>query len=151
MNITIPGLGLITLLVLITLTGMVARHYLGKKLIAVGESILKRIPILSAIYGTTKQIADSFTNKDKSAFRKVVLVEYPRKGIYSPGFLTGEAFSEATLKLGKDMVNVFIPTVPNPTTGFFLILVPKEEVTILEMSVEDGFKLLLSEGVIKPN
>ena len=144
----IPGLGLVVLLIFITFTGIFAKHYLGKKLILIGEKILSRIPVLNGIYNTTKQITESFTNKEKSAFRKVVLLQYPRAGIYSPGFLTGDTPVEAIDKTGKRLVNVFIPTAPNPATGY-LVFVPLEDVIVLDMSVEDGFKLLISAGVIK--
>lgn len=144
----VPGLGLVVLIIIITLTGIFAKHYLGKKLILIGEKILNKIPILNGIYNTTKQITESFTNKEKSAFQKVVLLQYPRAGVYSPGFLTGDTPSEVLEKTGKQLVNVFIPTAPNPTTGY-LVFVPVEDVTVLEMSVEDGFKLLISAGTIK--
>ena len=149
-NITkpIPGLGLVVLVIIITFTGSFAKHYLGKKLISFGESILAKIPILNSVYNTSKQIMESFSNKEKSAFRKVVLVEYPRAGIYSPGFLTGDAPLEIIDKTGKRLVNVFIPTAPNPATGY-LIFVPVEDVIMLDMSVEDGFKLVISAGIIK--
>lgn len=148
----IPGLGLATLLVLITLTGILAKNYLGRKFIKFGESVLDRIPILSNVYGLLKQVTQSFamTQSGKGAFRKVVLVEYPRAGVYSPGFLTGETAKEFVDKTGRDLLAVFVPTVPNPTTGF-LVYVPKEEVIILDMSLEDGFKLLLSAGMISPD
>ncbi len=144
----IPGLGLIVLVILITLTGIFAKHYLGKKLIAVGERILSKIPIFRSIYNTSKQIMDSFSNKEKSAFRKVVLIEYPRPGIYSPGFLTGDAPLETVDKTARRLVNVFVPTAPNPATGY-LVFVPVEDVIMLDMSVEDGFKLVISAGIIK--
>ena len=143
----IPGLGLIVLLVLITLTGIFAKHYLGKKLISLGERFLAKIPILNNVYKTSKQIMESFSNNQKNGFRKVVLVEYPRPGIYSPGFLTGDTPLEIVDKTGKHLVNVFIPTAPNPATGY-LIFVPVEDVTMLDMSVEDGFKLAISAGMI---
>lgn len=144
----IPGLGLIVLVILITLTGIFAKHYLGKKLIAIGERILSKIPILNSVYNTSKQIMDSFSNKEKSAFQKVVLIEYPRPGIYSPGFITGDAPVEMTDKTGRRLVNVFVPTAPNPATGY-LVFVPPEDVITLDMSVEDGFKLVISAGIIK--
>jgi len=144
----IPGLGLIVLVVLITLTGIFAKHYLGKKLISFGEKFLAKIPILNNIYNTSKQIMEGFSNKEKKGFRKVVLVEYPRPGIYSPGFLTGDTPSEIIDKTGKRLVNVFIPTAPNPATGY-LVFVPVEDVTVLDMSIEDGFKLAISAGMIK--
>jgi uncharacterized membrane protein len=148
-KIRILGLGLITLLILITLTGLLAHNYLGRKLITFGENILHKIPILSNVYGMAKQITETLTKADKNSFRQVVLVEYPRKGIYSPGFLTSEAPISINLQTGQKLINVFIPTVPNPMTGF-LIMVPEEEVTVLDMSIEDGFKLIISAGVIQP-
>lgn len=144
----ITGLGLVLLLILITLTGIFAKNYLGKKLIRIGEGILKKIPILNTVYNTAKQIMDSLSSQNKNAFRKVVLIEYPRPGIYSPGFLTGDAPAETEAKTGKKMAIVFVPTTPNPATGY-LAFVPLEDIIMLDMSVEDGFKLMLSFGVIK--
>jgi uncharacterized membrane protein len=148
----IPGLGLIALLIVITLTGIFAKNYLGRKFIKFGESVLGRIPILSSVYNLLKQVTQSFASSQtgKGAFRKVVLVEYPRAGIYSPGFLIGETAEECENKVGQELIAVFIPTVPNPTTGF-LIYVPKAGVIILDMSVEDGLKLILSAGMIRPD
>lgn len=152
LDVKITGLGLAALLLIITLTGIFARNYLGRKLIELGENLLKRIPILNSIYSITKQITEgvALSQSEKGAFRKMVMVEYPRKGIFSPGFLTGASFAEAEEKTGVKCLSVFIPTPPNPTTGF-LILVPEDQVTILDMSVEDGFKLFISVGVITPN
>lgn len=151
-KVHITGLGLVALLLLITFAGMFAHNYLGKKLIACGERLLNRIPIFNSVYSLLKQIAESLTvtSKDgKAAFRQVVLVEYPRQGIWSLGFLTGEAPDVANQSTGAELLSVFIPTVPNPTTGY-LILLPKEQVTFLDMSVEDGFKYVISVGVIVP-
>jgi uncharacterized membrane protein len=149
-KIKMPGLGLLALLLLVMFTGIFARNFLGKKLIEFAEQLIAKIPILSGIYGTTKQIADSFSRTDKTVFRKVVLIEYPRQGIYSPGFLTGNAPSETEIRTGYKLLHVFVPTVPNPTTGF-LVMVPEDEIIYLDMSVEDGFKLIISAGVIKPD
>lgn len=148
----IPGIGLIALVVMITATGVFARNYLGKKLIEFGESVLNRIPVLNSVYNLIKQVTEGFavSQSDKGAFRKVVMVQYPRAGIYSPGFLTGEAVAEISEKSGHALLPVFIPTVPNPTTGF-LVYFPESEVIGLDMSVEDGFKLLLSLGMINPS
>jgi uncharacterized membrane protein len=145
----IPGLGLVTLLLLILLVGIAAQNYLGKKLIALSERILKKIPILNGIYGVTKQFTESLTQTNPNAFRQVVMIEYPRPGIYSPGFLTGEAPSEIARKAEVRLLSVFVPTTPNPTTGY-LVFIPESQVTILDMSIEDGFKLMVSAGVIKP-
>lgn len=145
----IPGLGLVTLLVLITVFGMVAQNYLGKKLIAAGERLLNKIPVLKAVYSTTKQFTSSFTQTERSAFRQMVMVEYPRLGIYSPGFLIGDSPTEACDKTKTRLLSIFMPTVPNPTTGY-LILVPHDQVTFLDMSVEEGIKLIVSAGVVRP-
>jgi uncharacterized membrane protein len=152
LDVKITGLGLAALLVIITLTGIFARNYLGRKLIEFGENLLERIPVLNTIYSITKQFTQgvALSQTEKGAFRKMVMVEYPRQGIYSPGFLTGEAFAEVEEKTGVKCLSVFIPTPPNPTTGF-LILVPEDKVTILNMSVEEGFKLIVSVGVITPD
>lgn len=151
-QVRISGLGIIALLLVITLTGIFARNYLGKKLIGAGEKLLNRIPVFSSVYGLIKQIAESLasTQTGKGAFRKVVLVEYPRPGMWSPGFLTGEAFAEANEKTGLKMLGVYVPTPPNPTNGF-LVLVPEDQVKILDMSVEEGLKLIISIGVIAPS
>jgi uncharacterized membrane protein len=152
LDVKITGLGLVALLFIITLTGIFARNYLGRKLIEYSEKLMERIPVLNTIYSMTKQITEgvAFSQSEKGAFRQVVMVEYPRSGIYSPGFLTGEAFNEAEERTGSKLLSVFMPTVPNPTTGF-LIFVPEEQVTRLAMSVEDGFKLFFSAGVIIPD
>lgn len=149
LGMRIPGLGLVTLLILVVVTGMLTRNYLGRKMIKLGEQLLNKIPILGGIYSTTKQITEGFATPEKSIFRRVVLIEYPRAGIYSPGFLTGDSPGVISKKTGGKILNVFVPTVPNPTTGF-LICVPEEQVIFLEMSVEDGFKMIISAGVIKP-
>jgi Uncharacterized conserved protein len=148
-KVRIIGLGLVTLLLLITVMGMLAQNYLGRKLIEFGEKILHRIPIFSNIYSATKQITDTLTKADKNSFRRVVLVEYPRTGIYSVGFLTGDAPLNISQKTGKKVLSILIPTIPNPVGGF-LIYVPQEGVIFLDMSIEDGFKLIISAGVIQP-
>ncbi len=148
-KIRVMGLGLITLLILITLTGLLAHNYLGRKLISFGENILHKIPILSKVYGTAKQITETLTKADKNSFRQVVLVEYPRKGLYSPGFLTSEAPISINTQTNQKLISVLIPTVPNPVTGF-LIFVPEEDVMVLDMSIEEGFKLIITAGVIQP-
>ena len=101
------------------------------------------------IYDPAKQIVDSFTSHEKPAFKKVVIVEYPSKGVWSIGFLTNESFAEAQRKVGEDLLHVFIATTPSPLTGF-LALIPKREVKILDIPVEDGIKLIVSGGIVKP-
>ncbi|WP_018247787.1 DUF502 domain-containing protein [Orenia marismortui] len=143
------GLGFILTFLIILGVGIVAKNMLGKKLIDFGESILGRIPLVRNIYTTIRQIINSLFLQNKTAFRKVVLIEYPRKGIYQLGFLTCEGIGEVQEKTAKEVVNIFIPTTPNPTSGM-LILVPREEVTYLDMSVEEGLKLIVSGGTLAP-
>jgi uncharacterized membrane protein len=129
--------------------GLLARYYLGKRLIEWVDSALLRIPLLNKIYGATKQLNDAFSSSNKTAFRTVVLVEFPRAGISSMGFVTGEQHGEPQVRIPERVVSVFIPATPNPTSGF-LILVPESNVIKLEMSVAEGIKYILSLGSIIP-
>ncbi len=140
---------LVLALALICVVGQVARHYLGKKLIATMDSVLLRIPFLNKIYGTVKQVKEAFAGH-KSAFQQAVLVEFPRKGIYSLGFITGEQRNEVQFKTPHPVWSVFIPTTPNPTTGF-LIFVPEQEIIRLDMSVADAIKSIISLGSVAPD
>ncbi|MBI1883936.1 MAG: DUF502 domain-containing protein [Chlamydiae bacterium] len=128
--------------------GLIARNYLGKKLIQWGELILGKIPVLNKIYSALKQIFESFWGKGNS-FRSVVLVEFPRDGVYSVGFVTSEGRNAIQEKIGPDRVSVFIPTVPNPTSGFF-IFIPKDKLIKLNISIEDAFKMIISSGMVTP-
>ncbi len=134
---------------LIGLVGLVARHYLGRKIIEWVDSALLKVPLLNKIYGATKQVNDAFSTGNKTSFRTVVLVEFPRAESYSIGFLTGGQHTEVEAKTNEKMVCVFIPTTPNPTSGF-MILIPEEKVIKLEMSVADGIKYIISLGAISP-
>jgi len=133
--------------VAITLIGILARYYIGKRLIDFADNLMLRVPVLNKIYGTIKQVDQAFTSGKKSSFQTVVLVEYPREGIYSVGFITSEQADEVYEKTNKKCVCIFIPTTPIPTGGF-LIIVPKEKVIKLDMSVEEGFKYIISVGAI---
>jgi uncharacterized membrane protein len=133
--------------VIVTVIGILTRYYMGKRMIAWADSMMLRVPVLNKIYGTIRQVDEAFTSGKKSSFKTVVLVEYPREGIYSVGFITSEQESEAQKKTGRNCVCVFIPTTPIPTAGF-LILVPVEKVTKLDMSVADGFKYIISLGAL---
>lgn len=132
---------------IITAVGILARYYIGKRLINFADNLMLRVPILNKIYGTIKQVDKAFTSGKKSSFQTVVLVEYPREGIYSVGFITSEQAPEVSEKTKKKCVCIFIPTTPIPTGGF-LIIVPEESVVKLDMSVEDGFKYIISIGAI---
>ena len=132
---------------LISILGVLARYYFGKRMIALADSLMLRVPVLNKIYGTIKQVDQAFTSGKKSSFKTVVLVEYPREGIYSVGFLTAERAEEIERKTGRSCVCVFIPTTPIPTGGF-LIVVPREKVIKLDMTVADGLKYIISVGSI---
>jgi len=134
---------------LIGSVGLLARNYFGKRLIEWVDSALLRVPLLNKIYGATKQVNDAFSSTNKTAFRTVVLVEFPREGMYSMGFITSEQQDEVQIKTKQKCVCVFIPTTPNPTSGF-LVLTPENQVTKLNMSVADGIKYIISLGSIMP-
>jgi uncharacterized membrane protein len=144
----IPGLGLVLTAVIVFVTGVIVTNLFGMRIVNIGERLLARIPLVRSIYTSVKQVTQSLFSSGKS-FRKVVLVEYPRKGMWSLAFQTGVGAGEISDKTGKKIANVFIPTTPNPTSGFFL-MVPHEDVIELEMSVDDGLKMLLSVGVVIP-
>lgn len=146
---SIPGIGFILGMILIFATGFAASHLISKKTISVIAGWFLNFPGIRKIYAPIKQIIGFFLAKEKSAFKKVVLVEYPCKGIWSIGFMTNEGFREAKEKTGRDLVHVFIGSTPSPWSGFF-VLIPKEEVKFLEMTVEEGINLIVSGGIIKP-
>jgi uncharacterized membrane protein len=140
-------LALVVAAAIVTLIGVLARYYIGKRMINLADNLMLRVPVLNKIYGTIKQVDQAFSSGKKSSFQTVVLVEYPREGIYSVGFITSEQMDEVDEKMGKKCVRIFIPTTPIPTGGF-LIIVPDEKVIRLNMSVPDGFKYIISIGAI---
>ena len=141
---------LVLAVLLIGLVGSLARYYFGKKLIQWVDLALLRVPLLNKIYSTIKQVNQAFSPSNKSSFKQVVLVEFPRPGSYSVGFLTGEDHKEVQQKTREHVLSVFVPTTPNPTSGF-LVLVPEREITKLDMSVADGIKFIISLGAIAPD
>src|SRR6266496_4537363 len=143
------AVALVLAVFLIGVVGLLARNYFGKRVIEWTDSTLLRIPLLNKIYGATKQVNDAFSSGNKTAFRTVVLVEFPRAGVHSVGFITSEPSEEIQAKTKEKVVCVFVPTTPNPTGGF-LLLVPEEQVTKLDMSVADGIKYVISLGAIMP-
>lgn len=149
LGFSIPGLGLILTFAIVLVTGMVVANLLGRKLVDFWEGVLARIPIVRSIYSAVKQVVETMFIGGGDAFRKVLLVEYPRKGLWTIGFQTGVAIGEVQEKTAREVVTVFIPTTPNPTSGF-IILVPREDAIELEMSVEDALKLVMSLGVVSP-
>ncbi|MFH1377288.1 MAG: DUF502 domain-containing protein [Planctomycetota bacterium] len=145
-----PGFGIITLLLVLFFAGMLARTFFGRMFVRISEWFVTKIPGISTVYSATKQMGESLFIGDGSHFEKAVIIEYPRKGIYSIGFLTGPALSAIDALCGNDeTVFVFIPTTPNPTSGW-LLAVPKKECVFLDMRIEDAIKLVISGGIIVP-
>ena len=149
-NFHIPGIGFVSGLLLILLIGFVASNIIGNRLINFFDKIFQRVPITRGIYTSAKQIIDAFTLQGKNAFQKVVLLEYPRKGLYVIGFVTGQSRGEIQEKTAEETLNIFVPTTPNPTSGM-LILAPRHEVTELKMSIEEGLKVIISGGLFSPS
>ena len=149
LGFAVPGVGIILGLIIVFLIGFVAANFFGKRLFKAMEGWFLKFPFIRQIYPAAKQIVDSFISKDSPAFKKVVLVEYPSKGLWAIGFVTNDSLREAQEKSGRDLVHVFIATTPSPLTGF-LTLIPREEIKILDISVEDGVKLIISGGIVKP-
>lgn len=145
----IPGLGVILAVSVVLITGMIVANLFGRKLVEGWESLLARIPLVRSIYSAVKQIAETMFSSNGQSFRKVLLVEYPRKGLWTLAFQTGTEIGEAQLKTGSDVINIYVPTTPNPTSGFFL-MVPREEVVELEMSVDEGLRMIISMGSVVP-
>ncbi|MGE4313156.1 MAG: DUF502 domain-containing protein [Pseudobdellovibrionaceae bacterium] len=145
----IPGLGIAIAIVFFILVGWFARNYLGQLLIRISEYILAKMPIVRTLYAALKQIFETVMASKSQAFREVVMVEYPRKDVWALGFLTGKTEGEVQRLTDTEVVNVFLPTTPNPTSGFLLFL-PKKDVIFLNMSVEEGIKMIVSAGIITP-
>jgi uncharacterized membrane protein len=150
LGVRIPGLGFLITVAAIFVAGLVANNVFGNKVLKMVENGFANIPLVRPIYTATKQIIDAFSAQRKSVFESVAMIEYPRKGIYGVGFVTGSGLGEVQEKTSQDVVALFLPTTPNPTSGF-LLLVPREELIPLEMSVEEALKLIISGGVIVPD
>ncbi|SVA32614.1 uncharacterized protein METZ01_LOCUS85468 [marine metagenome] len=144
----IPGIEIIIALLLITLIGWLSLSFIGKKLLNIFDNILNKIPILRTIYSAFSQMLDTFT-KSKTSKENVVLVEYPRKGTWAVGFATNKNTGEIKNKIGQEVVNVFVPTTPNPTSGF-LLMFPKEDVIYLDITFEQASKFIVSAGSTNP-
>lgn len=145
----IPGFGLLMTAVVILVTGMIVANYLGEKLVGFWEGLLSRIPLVRSIYSAVKQVTEAFVGSEQS-FQKAYLVEYPRRGAWTLAFQTSTKTGEAQIKTGlNSVVNVFVPTTPNPTSGFFL-MVSQDDLVPLDMSVEQALKMIISGGVVVP-
>ena len=150
LGFSIPGFGIILAISILLLTGMMAANLFGRRLVDFWEAILNRIPLVRSIYNSVKQISTTILDSGSKSFRKVVILQYPRKGVWSIGFLTNENVSADLEGVDKKLVAVFVPTTPNPTSGF-IIMAPREDITELDMTVEEGFKFIISMGVIIPD
>jgi uncharacterized membrane protein len=145
----IPGVGAILTLLIIVLTGLLAANFIGQRLVVWWEMLLARIPVVNSIYNSVKQVSDTLFSSSGNAFRQALLIEYPRRGAWTIAFLTGKPGGEVLRHLDGEYVSVYVPTTPNPTSGFFLML-PRAEVIELEMSVDTALKYVISMGVVAP-
>ena len=145
LGFNIPGLGIILTIILIYILGLLVTNFLGKKIFKLGEKVVKKVPVVNIIYSTLKQITDTFTKGSKDTFKGAIYIQYPRRGLWTMAFISGESIS----KQGIAYYHVFVPTTPNPTSGFFL-LVPQSDSVKTGMSVEDGLKTIISGGLLAP-
>ena len=146
----VPGLGLVLLLAVFLLIGMLTTGYVGKFFVRLGEKVIRKMPVISSIYSLLKQIFETFLSQKSRSFNEVVMVEYPRKGLWSIAFVSNRnTGGEIAEKVGEKILSIFVPTTPNPTSGF-LIFVPENDVIKLDMSVEDGIKYVISCGIVTP-
>ena len=149
LNVDIPGLGVAVIITALILIGMFTTGYVGRFFVRLGEKILSKMPFISSVYNLLKQVFETFFSGKKQSFNQVVLIEYPRKGVWVLGFVSAKTDGEISKHIDGKTLNVFVPTTPNPTSGF-LIFVPEKDVIKLKMSVEDGLKLVISCGIVVP-
>ena len=145
----LPGVGVLVTLLLILLTGLAAANFVGQRLVGFWEGLLSRIPVVKSIYYSVKQVSDTLLSRNGQAFRKALLIQYPHQGIWTIAFQTGKPGGDAARHLGDDFVSVYVPTTPNPTSGFFLML-PRKDAIELDMSVDEALKYIISMGVVAP-
>jgi uncharacterized membrane protein len=146
---SIPGLGVVLCVFILFATGVIGANVLGQRIVRLWESILARIPVVKSLYYSIKQVSDTLFSDNGKAFRKALLIQYPREGIWTIGFLTGVPGADITQRLGGDYISIYVPTTPNPTSGFFLML-PAADVIELDMSVDEALKYIISMGVVAP-
>ncbi|MFV0283483.1 MAG: DUF502 domain-containing protein [Castellaniella sp.] len=149
-GVAIPGFELVLVLLIILITGLFCANFIGRAILSRWESLLGRIPLVRSIYNSVKQVSDTVFAPNGQAFREAVLVQYPRQGAWTIGFLTGAPSTEIAALLEGDFVSVYVPTTPNPTSGFFLMM-PRTDVQVLDMSVETALKYIVSMGVVAPS
>ncbi len=146
---SIPGLGLVIVFILLTIIGAAAAGAVGRMWMSISEQLLARMPVIRSVYSATKQIFETVLKQQSNAFRQVVLFEYPRRGSWALGFITGQTLGEVQELTEDEVVNVFLPTTPNPTSGY-LLFIPRRELVILSMTVEEGIKMVVSGGIVTP-
>ena len=149
LGVNIPGAGVALTLLIILTTGLLAANFIGQRLVSWWEKLLARIPVVSSIYNSVKQVSDTLFSSTGNAFRKALLIQYPREGSWTIAFLTGKPGGDVNNHLKGDFVSVYVPTTPNPTSGFFLML-PKSDVIELDMAVDEALKYIISMGVVAP-
>jgi len=149
LNTDFPGSGIILVLLVILITGVIVSNFLGRKLVTLWERILNKIPGFRNVYNVLKKVSDTVFNSSTESFRKAFLIQYPSKGIWVIAFQSGDYKGEAESIIGEEMINLFVPTTPNPTSGFF-VMMPKKDVFELNMTVEEAFKIVISAGVVIP-
>jgi uncharacterized membrane protein len=145
----IPGAGVVLTLLIVFVTGLLAANFIGQRLVGWWEQLLARIPVVNSIYNSVKQVSDTLFSSSGNAFRKALLIQYPRQGSWTIAFLTGRPGGDVANHLSGDFVSVYVPTTPNPTSGFFLML-PRSEVIELDMAVDEALKYIISMGVVAP-
>jgi uncharacterized membrane protein len=150
LNTNFPGSGIVLVLIVILITGVIVSNLLGRKLVELWERILHKIPGFRNVYKVLKKVSDTIFNTSTESFRKAYLIQYPSKGIWVIAFQSGDYKGEAESIIGEGMINLFVPTTPNPTSGFF-VMMPKKDVFELDMGVEEAFKIVISAGVVSPD
>ena len=150
LDTNIPGSGVILVLVILIITGLLVTNILGRRLVSLWESLLNKIPGFRNIYNVLKKVSDTVLNSSTESFKKAYLIQYPNKGIWVIAFQSGDYRGQAESVIGEEIINLFVPTTPNPTSGFF-VLIPKKDALELDISVEEAFKLVISAGVVTPN
>ncbi len=149
LGVHIPGMGVLLSLLILFVTGLITANFLGQRLLLFWESLLGRIPVVKSIYNSVKQVSDTLFSSNGHAFRQALLVQYPREGSWTIAFLTGHPGGDVVNHLQGDYVSVYVPTTPNPTSGFFLMM-PRKDVIVLNMSVDEALKYIISMGVVAP-
>lgn len=150
LGMDIPGIGTVLTLLVVFLTGLLTANIIGQKLVSFWEGVLWRIPVVKSIYWSIKQVSDTLFSSQGEAFRKALLVQYPREGLWTIAFMTGQPGGDVINHLKGEYISVYVPTTPNPTSGFFLMM-PKSDVIELDMSVDAALKYIISMGVVSPN